>query len=174
MTYDPEVLDEYDDSNMKDLTYNIILDPYGYMIGIELNEDPDQYLFLTGIDLGSSNLSKRNADANVIFMDGTMDTVTVDMRDSKYYNTTTDAYENLSGLTTDTTAPGGGPAETRAQLNSWFTYTVDSNGVYTWSRWLTKSWARPTKLRAAWIWTMKPAMRCPSTRRMWPWTARVL
>ena len=131
VTYDPEVLDEYDDSNMKDLTYNIILDPYGYMIGIELNEDPDQYLFLTGIDLGSSNLSKRNADANVIFMDGTMDTVTVDMRDSKYYNTTTDAYENLSGLTTDTTAPGGGAAETRAQLNSWFTYTVDSNGVYT-------------------------------------------
>ena len=128
VTYDPEVLDEYDDSNMKDLTYNIILDPYGYLIGIELNEDPDQYLFLTGIDLGSSNLSKRNADANVIFLDGTMDTVTVDMRDSKAdADGDLDVDDDLADLTV--TLSGG--TETRAQLNSWFTYTVDSNGVYT-------------------------------------------
>ena len=29
-----EVLDQYDDANMKDVTYNVILDAYGYMIGI--------------------------------------------------------------------------------------------------------------------------------------------
>lgn len=36
-------------------------------------------MFLTGIDGKNSNLSVRNADANVIFMDGNMDTVTVNM-----------------------------------------------------------------------------------------------
>ena len=60
----------------------MILDAYGYMIGIEQNEDPDQYVFLTGIDGKNSNLSVRNADANVIFMDGNMDTVTVNMTKS--------------------------------------------------------------------------------------------
>ena len=135
--YDEEVLDMYDDANMKDVTYNVILDEYGYMIGIELNQEPDQYLFLTGIDLGSSNLSKRNADANVIFMSGEMDTITVDMRDSVMtwvadtdgdgkYDVETD---DLSKLTTALKADSD--KKTRAQLNTWCTYTVDANGVYT-------------------------------------------
>ena len=108
--YDEEVLDQYDDKNMKDVTYNVILDPYGYLIGIELNQDPDQYVFLTGIDLGSSNLSAKNADANVIFVDGKMDTVTVNMKDSDFY------YDSTGH---------------NSQLNTWCTYTVDSKGVYT-------------------------------------------
>ena len=94
---------------MKDITYNVILDPYGYMIGIEQNEDPDQYVFLTGIDGQNSNLSVKTADANVIFMDGTMDTVKVKM-DKSTISTTG---KNLS------------------QLNTWCTYTVDKNGSYT-------------------------------------------
>ena len=107
--YDEEVLDQYDDANMKDVTYNVILDAYGYMIGIEQNEDPDQYVFLTGIDGKNSNLSVRNADANVIFMDGNMDTVTVNMTKSDIDTTG----KNLS------------------QLNTWCTYTVNNDNVYT-------------------------------------------
>ena len=107
--YDEEVLDQYDDSNMKDLTYNLILDPYGYMIGIEQNEDPDQYVFLTGIDGKNSNLSVKNADANVIFLNGDMDTVTVNMTKSDIDATG----KNLS------------------QLNTWCTYTVNNDNVYT-------------------------------------------
>ena len=108
--YDEEVLDQYDNKNMKDVTYNVILDPYGYLIGIELNQDPDQYLFLTGIDLGSSNLAYKNADANVIFMDGNMDTVVVNMKDSDF------AYD-IDGE--------------NAQLNTWCTYTLGTDGTYT-------------------------------------------
>ena len=52
LQYDPEVLEQYTDGtgtiNLKDITYNLILDPYGNLIGLEQNEDPDQYLFLTG------------------------------------------------------------------------------------------------------------------------------
>ena len=121
--YDEDVLDIYTSEdgatvNLKDLTYNIILDPYGYLIGIEQNEDPDQYVFLTGLDLGASNLSSRNADANVIFLDGTMDTITVNMRKS-------DAQDGQD-LSTLLDSNNG-----RSQLNTWCTYTVDSNGVYT-------------------------------------------
>lgn len=111
--YDEEVLDQYDNKNMKDVTYNVILDPYGYLIGIELNEDPDQYVFLTGIDLGSSNLAAKNADANVIFLDGKMDTVTVNMKDSEFAAGTIDN------------------AGHNAQLNTWCTYTVSDSGIYT-------------------------------------------
>ena len=68
-------------------------------------------MFLTGIDTGSSNLAAANADANVIFTDGTMDTVTVNMRKS----------EDVDG----DRLPGG------SQVNTWCTYTVSSDGVYT-------------------------------------------
>ncbi len=107
--YDEDVLDKYDNQNMKDVTYNVILDNYGYLIGIELNQDPDKYVFLTGLDGKYSNLSVKEADANVIFLDGTMSTVTVNLDKS----TISDAGKNLS------------------QLNTWCTYTVDSKGVYT-------------------------------------------
>ena len=109
--YNVEDLDQYDDNNLKDVTYNVILDQYGYLIGIELVEEPDKYVFLTGVDTGSSNLSAANADANVIFTDGTMDTVTVNMRKSELVN--------------GDRLPGG------PQVNTWCTYTVSSDGVYT-------------------------------------------
>ena len=110
--YDEDVLDKYDDSNMKDITYNVILDKYGYMIGIEQNEDPDQYVFLAGIDLANSNLSVKNADANIIMLDGTMQTVTVNMTKSDLKNAL-ESGRNMS------------------QLNTWCTYTVNSSNVYT-------------------------------------------
>ena len=110
--YDEDVLDKYDDSNMKDITYNVILDEYGYMIGIEQNEDPDQYVFLAGIDLANSNLSVKNADANIIMLDGTMQTVTVNMTKSDL-DAALESGRNMS------------------QLNTWCTYTVNSNNVYT-------------------------------------------
>ena len=125
--YDPDVLDYYTGIdgtvNLKDLSYNIILDPYGYLIGVELNEDPDQYLFLTGIDLGRSNLSNRNADANVIFLSGEMDTITVNMRKS------VDA--DGDPLSDYTVTSADGTSNSRSQLNTWCTYTVNSDGVYT-------------------------------------------
>ena len=110
--YDEEVLDEYDQSNMKSTSYNIYLDPYGYLIGIDIVEEASRYLFLTGIDGNTSNLSNKTADANVIFLDGTMETVKVDMSDSKQDNGKDDLV----------------PA---ALLNTWCTYSVDKNGVYT-------------------------------------------
>lgn len=47
--YDDDVLDDYDDTNMKDTTYNVYLDAYGYAIGVEVVEESSNYLFLTGV-----------------------------------------------------------------------------------------------------------------------------
>ena len=107
--YDEETLDDYDIKNMKDLTYNVYLDKYGYAIGVEKNEEPDQYVFVTGVDGNGSNFSSKNADVNVIFTDGTMKVIEVNVKDSK-----------PSGM-----FAGG------AIINTWCTYSVDKNDVYT-------------------------------------------
>ncbi len=109
--YDDDVLDDYDDTNMKDTTYNVYLDAYGYAIGVEVVEESSNYLFLTGMDGSNSNLSNRNVDANVIFTDGTMATVTVNFKDS----------ENAAG---GSLTPG-------ALMNTWCKYTVNGDKVYT-------------------------------------------
>ena len=133
--YDEEVLDMYSNTNMKDVTYNIILDKYGYLIGLELNEQPNQYLFLAGLDQGSSNISAQNARANVIFLDGTMATVTVDTANSEAAATATAS----DGSTTGYTITGGDDDFTNiavdvdhlGQANTWCTYTVNGDGIYT-------------------------------------------
>ena len=109
--YDDDVLDDYDDTNMKDTTYNVYLDAYGYAIGVEVVEESSNYLFLTGMDGSNSNLSNRKVDANVIFTDGTMATVTVNFKDS----------ENAAG---GSLTPG-------ALMNTWCKYTVNGDKVYT-------------------------------------------
>ena len=53
--YDTDALYQYSNSNLKELTYNVVLDMYGYLIGIEQNEEPDQYVFITGNDGGASD-----------------------------------------------------------------------------------------------------------------------
>ena len=109
--YDVEVLDNYSQSNMKDTTYNIILDTYGNLIGIEKVDAEDNYVFITGIDTSSSNLSKKNYDATAIFTDGTTKTIT-------FKSDKGDIATFVSG-------------KDYALINSWFTYTTDKDGVYT-------------------------------------------
>ncbi len=109
--YDVEVLDQYDNVNMKEVTYNVVLDKYGYLIGLELNEKANQYVFVTGTDDGESNLTAKNANVNVIFLDGTMDTIVVNTRDS----------------VVDWKAGG----KNASQVNTWCTYSKNSNDVYT-------------------------------------------
>ena len=113
--YDANVLNKYTGTgatNLKDTTYNVYLDKYGYMIGVDIVEAPSNYLFITGIDANSSFLATKNASANVIFLDGTNKVVEIKVKSD-------DAA---------TTAALNGNA---ALINKWFTYTVDKNDVYT-------------------------------------------
>ncbi len=124
-TYDPEVLDEYDDNNMKDTTYNLYLDPYGYLIGIEIVEAKTNYAFLTGIDGKTSNLANKTAEGNVILLDGTMDTVTIKLNDSEYADGC-----KMTTTIHDTVSSPQHHHELNSLMNTWCKYTTNKNGDY--------------------------------------------
>ena len=114
--YNYEVLDNYDKNNMKDTTYNIILDTYGNLIGVEKVDETDNYVFITGVDQNSSNLSKKNWDATAIFTDGTCKTIT---------------FKSDENSVDTKLATIAGTSNSYALINTWFTYTTDKDGVYT-------------------------------------------
>ncbi|MCI8686900.1 MAG: hypothetical protein HFF57_01140 [Lawsonibacter sp.] len=126
--YDAEVLEDFDANNMKDVTYNIFLDKYGYMVGLEQNEAANQYLFLTGLESGHSYLSATDAKANAIFLDGTMKTITVNMKKSMPVVSVSSTATSVEG---GDWLNGNGTARKYSQLNTWCAYTVDDDGVYT-------------------------------------------
>ena len=114
--YDADVLEDYTTStgstNLKDITYNLYLDQYGYVIGVEEVDAVDTYVFITGIDFSYSSLATKNVTANAIFTDGTSKVIDVKNDDTiKALNLTTNA--------------------AMATVNQWFTYTVNSSDVYT-------------------------------------------
>ena len=110
--YDNEALKVYtgennnDTINLKDTTYNVYLDTYGNLIGLEEVDAVDNYVFITGADINSSNLATKTTDANAIFLDGTSKVIEV----------------------SKTKGNGVSPSPV---VNAWYTYTVDKNGVYT-------------------------------------------
>ena len=108
--YAVDVLDQYTGgkTNLKETTYNIFLDAYGNLIGVEKVDEDDNYVFIAGVDTNGSNLSAKNYDATAIFTDGT-------------YKTITFKNDKSTGVT----------ATNLAVVNKWFTYTVDKDGVYT-------------------------------------------
>ncbi len=125
--YDQETLEAYTNGtviNMKDMTYNVYLDQYGYVIGAVEVDEPNNYLFITGVDGNYNNLANATYEANAIFLDGTMATITIDGRksdfiDDKNTDTTSDDESILMGDERDAT------------VNRWFTYSVNSSDVYT-------------------------------------------
>ena len=142
--YDDEVLEQYSNTNLKDTTFNVILDKYGYLIGIEQNQDPDQYVFLAGIDGKYSPLSTRTADANIIHLDGTMETVSVNFaKSSPVVDRAGDPEHEEGGDWTD------GDTRDFSQINTWCTYGVDSKGVYTLKEVLPEFPAKGTKVAQA-------------------------
>ena len=118
LAYDTQILDLYANStqNLKDKTYNVYLDQYGYMIGVEEVEGVANYLFITGIDKSSSSLTTKNYAANAIFLDGT--SKVIDVKNNDDINNVIDA--------ANTSSFDGTPV-----INKWFKYTVNSSDVYT-------------------------------------------
>ena len=102
-------------TNLKDLTYDIYLDQYGYAIGVVEVEKVNNYLFITGVDTSAYNRYDTKADATAIFLDGTIQPIEIDL-------TKVDA-ATRAVLTADTTGA--------SLVNSWFTYTVNKNDLYT-------------------------------------------
>ena len=128
--YDEDVLNLYDQELLTDNTYNVFVDPYGYAIGVELYEGTKNYVFIAGYDMNSSNIAVRTADAAAIFMDGTMETIEVNVT-----NTNKNIDVNGNGNYTDdfdkyTKWDNNGTDNGDWDHNRWYTYT-ENNGVYT-------------------------------------------
>ena len=121
--YDDDVLSEYNDSRLTDITYNIYMDQYGYVIGVDVYEGVKNYVFITGYDRPTSNISIKTADAAAIFLDGTMDVIEVNVTAT---NKNIDKANNGNFVKWGSSNNGGQPA-----LNRWFTYTKTESGVYT-------------------------------------------
>ena len=131
--FDKDTLEEYDQSLLTDMSYNVYLDPYGNAIGVELYEGTLNYVFITGYDRTGSNISIKTADAAAIFLDGTMDTITVNVTDTnKNIDKLDGKDENDAGnLTGDDRYYEQWTSGGDRSLNRWYTYTVTENGVYT-------------------------------------------
>jgi len=115
LRYDKDTLERWTDGqnkvNLKDLTYNVYLDQYGYAIGVKESDAPKNYMFITGVNGDFNNLVNINLEANAIFLDGTMETIRINGRKSDFKNLDVNV-------------------DTGATVNRWFTYTKGTNGVY--------------------------------------------
>ena len=131
--YDKDVLNEYNENLLTDNTYTVYVDANGYFLGIELFEGTKNYVFIPGFDLNGSNIAYGTADASAIFLDGTMKTIKVNVKD------TNDNIAKANAANADKAhqeeyfkewGKVNGQEET-PNLNLWFTYTVDKDGAYT-------------------------------------------
>ena len=130
--YDKEVLDTYNETLLTDNTYNVYLDQYGYFLGVDLFEGTKNYVFITGFDRNSSNLSVKTATAGAIFLDGTMKNIEVNVTDTdKNIDKATGHNESYFQEWADTTWQTGRGQDGVYNLNQWYTYTVDESGTYT-------------------------------------------
>ena len=122
--YDEDTLDQYDSDLLTDMTYTLYLDQYGYVIGVDVYEGDLKYVFITGYDRNTSNLSVSTADAAAIFLDGTMDEIKVNVKATN--DNIDDANDPYYEEWTSNGAQGGDPT-----LNRWYKYSVNESGVYT-------------------------------------------
>ena len=122
--YDEDTLDQYDSDLLTDMTYTLYLDQYGYVIGVDVYEGDLKYVFITGYDRNSSNLSVSTADAGAIFLDGTMDEIKVNVKATN--ENIDDANDPYYEEWSSNGARGGDPT-----LNRWYKYSVNESGVYT-------------------------------------------
>ena len=129
--YNKDVLNLYDQDLLTDMTYNVILDQYGYAIGVDLYEGDLNYVFITGYDRSGSHIAINTADAAAIFLDGTMDVIQVNVTNTNKNLDRANVRNN--GDVDETFAAKYDKWNTRGedQVNRWFTYTVTESGVYT-------------------------------------------
>jgi len=105
--YDCTVLDNYADVLLADNTFNLFLDTYGNVIGIELVDAAETYLFVVGYENNSSVLSQAVDKASVIFTDGTQAVVDIKLHKDFQQCYLADADD--------------------ATVNAWFKYSMDGD-----------------------------------------------
>jgi len=126
--YKQNTLNNYSTDRLVDKTYTIYMDQYGNFIGAELYSGANQYVFITGYDRPKSAIAVSTANANAIFTDGSMGTISVNVTDTNKnidrYNT--DKYNTVSPTNTDYDVW----SQHTNHEEMWYTYTLRGD-VYT-------------------------------------------
>ena len=104
-------MNNYDNKNLDDKTFDLYLDQYGYLIGIEQVEDDVEYVFITSYEVTSKWMTNRTAKATAIFEDGTTKDIEVNLKKSD------------DDVVTDWTAGEKG----KTNENRWYEYTVKND-----------------------------------------------
>ena len=124
-------LGAYTTGSLKDHSYILYFDQYGYIAGVREFEGTKNYLFLAAYDGTGSHMGIKTFPGAAVFLDGTMDEIQIDVNETN---------KNLSkagaGATSDEIDATNYPylASGDNQYNRWFTYTTTTkNGstVYT-------------------------------------------
>ncbi|MBM6681716.1 S-layer homology domain-containing protein, partial [Pseudoflavonifractor capillosus] len=114
--WEAEFIYDHATEDLDDATYNLYLDYFGNVIGVEQVDGEARYVFVVGYDENSSHLARAIDSALVIFPDGTIDTI--DVRDNE--------------LTDEEAAPlGVNDGDGSSNVNRWYTYSVNDSEVYT-------------------------------------------
>ena len=124
--WDPDYLYNYATTansilQMKDHRYNLYLDQYGYVIGLENVKANTNYAFLIGYQAGSDVLAKADDKALVILIDEETGTAHMETVVAKRSNLGTDDAKQLFS------ADGTNYNYTNGYINKWITYTMDGD-----------------------------------------------
>ena len=123
--WDPEYLYNYDSLNgnlqMKDHRYNLYLDQYGYVIGLENVKASTNYAFLVGYQPDADVLANTVDRALVILIDEETGTATMKTVRAKIKDLSADDKKQLFGT-------GAAPAAYKnGAVNKWVTYSMDGD-----------------------------------------------
>ena len=111
--WEAEFIYDHETEDLDSATYNLYLDFYGNVIGVEQVDADDNYVFIVGYDRNTSHLAQAVDDALAIFPDGRMDPI--DVRDDEL-----EADDNPGRLIADN-------GEGNSNVNRWYTYTMDGD-----------------------------------------------
>ena len=121
----------YTSGSLKDHSYILYFDQYGYIAGVREFEGTKNYLFLTAYDGTGSHMGIKTYPGAAVFLDGTMEEIQINVTDTNKNLT----WKNNTGVTAPIDATNY-PVLNKGdnQYNRWFTYTTTTkNGstVYT-------------------------------------------
>ena len=117
-SWQAEFMYNYTLSQMKDHTWNVYLDQYGYVLGLENVEATTNYAFLVGYQSGSDVLATAIDKALVITIDADNNATlkVVEARDNKLSSAEEDQLFGSSAVT-----------HTNGAINKWVTYEMDDD-----------------------------------------------
>ena len=143
-------LDQYATGSLKDHSYILYFDQYGYIAGVREFEGTKNYLFLAAYDGTGSHMGIKTFPGAAVFLDGTMSEIQIDV---------TETNKNLTKNGSGDPDDGGAPSSNNNMLDN-SNYPQLNGGANQYNRWFTYT---TTTKNGTTVYTLKPALIYNST-----------